>query len=205
MRKLKTRNRMKKGNMLIVLLTLVLITGIGTISYARYQTSLTGNATTSVAAWNVVMKKGTTTVSDNLNLTLTPSTNANVVEGKIAPGRSATGTYEIDFAGSEVSADYVVNFGTATNLPTGATITVTATETINGVAGTAQTVTVGTNYTGDFTLSEVTTGTGAKVLFTVTVNWPNNESNNSTDTTAGTAHNDITIPITATAKQHISS
>ena len=43
------------------------------------------------------------------------------------------------------------------------------------------------------------------MLFTVTVNWPNNESNNSTDTTAGTAHNDITIPITATAKQHISS
>ena len=203
MKKVYGRQNISKDKLLFVLIIFILIIGFGGYSYARYLTSLSGNATTSVAAWNAVIKKNSQPTTTNLDLVLSPTTNTDVVEGKIAPGLSATGTYEIDFAGSEVAADYIVNFGTATNIPTGATLSITATETINGVSGTPETVTTGTDYTGDFTLSEVTTGTGAKVLFTVTVDWPNNESNNTTDTTAGTSHNNITIPITITARQQI--
>ena len=203
MKKVYGRQNISKDKLLFFLIIFILIIGFGTYSYARYLTSLSGNATTSVAAWNAIIKKNSQPTTTNLDLVLTPTTNTDVVSGKIAPGLSATGTYEIDFAGSEVSADYIVNFGTATNLPTGATLSITATETINGVSGTAQTVTVGNEYEGNFTLSEITTGTGAKVLFTVTVDWTNNESNNITDTTAGTTHNNITIPITITAKQRI--
>ena len=188
---------MKKKKVLAVLVALLLIVGAGVYTYARYTYSKSGSGSVDVATWAVALKQGGSEVSDDFNLTLTLSENDYVVNDKIAPDRSATATLVMDLTGTEVATDIEVDLSSVTGLPTGMTITgVTANgNAMTNVAGVYST-TVALNA-GKTAISSNT------VTLVITVEWANNEANNSNDTTYGVAHGTIAIPVTVTAKQHI--
>lgn len=188
---------MKNKKFLAVLMALLLLVGAGAYTYARYTFARTGSGDIDVATWAVALKQGGTAVTDNFTLTLTPAANDNVVNGKIAPARSATATLVLDLTGTEVATDYAVDLSSVTGLPTGMTITgVTAN-------GTALTGSAGV-YSGTVALNSGKTAIEtAETTLVITATWANDEANNAEDTTFGEAGNPITIPVTVTVKQHI--
>lgn len=191
---------MKKKRVLAVLVALLLVVGAGVYTYARYTFSRTGSGDVDVATWVVALKQGGSSVSDNFTLNLTLGANNNVVNNKIAPGRSATATLVLDLAGTEVATDYEVDLSTVTGLPDGMSITgVTA----DGVALT-ETSTGSGIYTGSVALNAGKTAIADnEVELVITATWVNDENNNANDTTYGTAARTLSIPVTVTAKQHI--
>lgn len=191
---------MKKKSVLAVLVALLLVVGAGVYTYARYTFSRTGSGDVDVATWAVALKQGGSPVTDNFTLTLTLGANNNVVNGKIAPDRSATATLTLDLTGTEVATDYEVDLSTVTGLPDGMSITgVTA----DGVA-LSETSTGSGVYTGSVALNAGKTAIADdEVELIITATWVNNESNNANDTTYGTAAGTLSIPVTVTARQHI--
>ena len=185
---------------LALLIALLVIAGAGVYTYARYQTSRTGTGDVVIAKWAAAIKQDGTAVSDNFELALTPVANNNVASGKIAPGSSATATLVLDLTGTEVATDYEVEIGDVTGLPAGMTIT--------GITADGNSLTkTGNVYKGSVALNnEKTALVDEEITLVITVTWENNESNNSTDTTAGEgelAARTKSIPVTVTAKQHI--
>ena len=191
---------MKKRKVLAVLVALLLVVGAGVYTYARYTYSKTGNGSVNVATWAVALKQGGNSVSDNYTLELTLSNNNYVVDGKIAPNRSATATLVLDLTGTEVATDYEVYLSDVAGLPDGMSITgVTA----DGVA-LNETSTGSGVYTGSVALNtEKDAIADSEVELVITVEWENDEDNNDDDTTFGEAAGSLSIPVTVTAKQHI--
>ena len=188
---------MKKKKALGILVALLLVVGAGIYTYARYTFSRTGNGSVDVATWAVSLKQNDSAVSDNFTLNLTLGANNNVVDGKIAPDRSATATLVVDLTGTEVATDIQVDLGSVSSLPTGMTISgVTA----NGNAMTASGNVYSTTIDLNAGKTAISTNT---VTLVVTATWANNEANNANDTTYGEAGGSISIPVTVTAKQHI--
>ena len=191
---------MKKKRVLAVLVALLLVVGAGVYTYARYTFSRTGSDDVDVATWAVALKQGGSAVSDNFTLTLTLEPNNNVVNGKIAPDRSATAILTLDLTGTEVATDYEIDLSNVTGLPNGMSITgVTA----DGVA-LSETSTGSGVYAGSVALNaEKTAIADDEVTLVITVAWVNDENNNANDTTYGTAAGNLSIPVTVTARQHI--
>lgn len=193
---------MRKRKVLAVLVALLLILGAGVYTYARYINSKTGNGNVEVAKWTAKVKQGGTEVSDNFNLTLTLSENNYVVNGKIAPNRSATATLEVDLTGTEVATDIEVDLGNVTGLPTGMTISgVTANGSAMTKTGNVYSTTIDLNA-GKTAISSNT------VTLVITAMWDNaSDANNANDTGFGDGTNDadwtLQIPVNVTAKQHI--
>lgn len=192
---------MKKRKVLAVLVALLLVVGAGVYTYARYITSKAGSGDVEVAKWTATVKQGGTAVTDNFNLALTLSNNDYVVNGKIAPNRSATATLVVDLTGTEVATDIDVDLGSVTGLPTGMTISgVTANGNAMTKTGNVYSTTIGLN-------AGLTAISSNSVTLVVTATWANNEANNANDTGFGDGTNDadwkLKIPVTVTAKQHI--
>lgn len=193
---------MRKRKVLAVFVALLLILGAGVYTYARYINSKTGNGNVEVAKWIAKVKQGGTEVSDNFNLNLTLSENNYVVNGKIAPNRSATATLEVDLTGTEVATDIEVDLGNVTGLPTGMTISgVTANGSAMTKTGNVYSTTIDLNA-GKTAISSNT------VTLVITAMWDNaSDANNANDTGFGDGTNDadwtLQIPVNVTAKQHI--
>lgn len=190
--------KIDKKKVLAILVALLIVFGAGVYTYARYTYSRTGNGEVEVATWAVALKQGGSEVSNNFNLNLTLSANNYVVNGKIAPNRSATATLVVDLTGTEVATDISVDLGSVTGLPTGMTISgVTA----NGNAMTGSAGVYSTTIDLNGAKTAISTNT---VTLVVTATWANSESNNTNDTTFGSSGGSITIPVSVTVKQHIS-
>lgn len=193
---------MKKKKVLAVLVALLLVVGAGVYTYARYTYSKSGSGDVEVAKWAVAVKQGGSEVTDNFNLTFTPSANNYVVNGKIAPDRSATATLEVDLTGTEVATDIEVNLASVSGLPTGMTITgVTA----NGSAMTGSAGVYSTTIDLNAGKTAISSNT---VTLVITATWDNaSDANNANDTGYGDGTNDadwtLQIPVTVTVKQHI--
>jgi len=184
---------MKKRN-LVILLVLLLLVGTGVYTYARYSTSISGNAAVEVAKWAVKVTNGTDELSESFDLALTLDANDYVADGKIAPGRSASGKVVLDLTGTEVDTDYTISLGEVTNIPTNAEVVVKV--------GTQELTLDGTGEaTG--TITHETIKTNPTVELTISVIWENNDLNNAEDTLDGVAAKTLTLPITVTAQQHI--
>ena len=193
---------MKKKKVLAVLVALLLVVGAGVYTYARYTFSRTGRGEVSVAKWAVVLNQDSTAVSNDFNLALTLSENNNVINGKIAPDRSATATLELDLTGTEVATDISVDLSSVTGLPTGMTISgVTANGTAMTNTSGVYSTTIGLNA-GKTAISSDT------VTLVITATWDNaSDANNDTDTGYGDGTLDadwtLQIPVKVTAQQHI--
>ena len=114
----KRTSKVKNGILLaIVIAFLIAIIG-GT--YARFVSTGSVTSSTDIAKWHVVLS-GNNPEGNLINQdistehkTLTvpvidAETNTNVVEGKLAPGKTVVAIFNIDPTGSEVSMDYTVN------------------------------------------------------------------------------------------------
>ena len=186
-----------KKRTLVVLVVLLLLLGVGSFTYARYVTSYNGTGTAEIAKWAVALKQGGAAVSETFDLNLTLSSNENVAAGKIAPGRKATATLQLDLTGTEVTSDVEFDLSDITGLPAGMEITNVSIK--NGAEVFPTTSGDDQVYTGTITYSS-----DNKVLdVVITLEWVNNEANNATDTTAGKNAGTLSIPVKVTVKQHI--
>ena len=184
---------LKKSNKgLLVIIALLLVATIGLSSFAIYKSSATGNATASVANWAVTVNSDNIVEASTLTFdsnSITWNSNAHVAEGKIAPGQTGTISFVIDASASEVSVDYELTIGdikvgdeTITNDKITATID-------------------GGDATG--TIAYSTTANAMKKTVTLNIVWDavDTDAQNAKDMTL--AGQDIQIPVTIVAKQHV--
>ena len=187
--------------LIVALLVVVLALYFIASTYARYTTSLNGNAKATVAKWAVEMKNGSTALSNGFNLEFVVDANEFVVDNKIAPQTTAKVKVLIDLTGTEVATDL--------------TATITEANLSSFFGDSAGDVKVTTSFVkateanfevsdaGLVSLPNQTTALSGSVEMTITLTWTNNDAHNASDTTLGKAGNTITIPVTVTAQQHI--
>lgn len=90
---------------------LIAIISIAGIAYAKYKTSLIGNATAEIAKWSFKVN-GQTDENFTIDLATTRTgieQEANVQEGFVGPGTAGAFEIEIDARGAEVSLVYDIN------------------------------------------------------------------------------------------------
>ena len=100
----------------IMLLIMLLLTGAGGYTYARYISQEKGNGSAEIAKWAFKIDKGGAETK-TIKLTNTVSKDT-LVNGKIAPGTSGEFKIILDARDSEVGVDYTVRFMNEKNKPT---------------------------------------------------------------------------------------
>lgn len=191
---------MKGNKKLLIVAVLLLLVAVSYTTYAIYRTNLTGNATVTAAKWSAVIKKsvgGTdTALTGTIALTGTDfvCTGGHAkVAGKIAPGDTCTATLVADLDESEVDAKVGVTL-TTTDVNNRFTVSLTDE---NGTA-----VTSGDEIAVPYSA----TAGGMEKTFKVVIAWDDTDSDavNPTDTNT-LANTDITIPVTLTAHQDMTT
>ena len=180
---------------LLALLVLMVIISAGTYTYARYLTTVETSSDVTIAKWNVAVKEGDNELSSTQKLTLTVNKNTNVADGKMAPGSTASGEFTIDPTGSEVAIDYEINIDT-TNITNDKiaikSLSVGGDELAKNGEG---------KYVGTISLEDALANKQTTVK--VTVEWTNDEANNTKDTATGINAGTLEIPVNVVVKQHI--
>ena len=110
-------NKLVKFTTFVLLITIIAICLVSG-TFAKYTTTVTGEATATVAKWEIEVKDGETAVSgetvefslfDTINDTDATNKETDVAEGKIAPGTS--GSFKLTVANkSEVNAEYAIDY-----------------------------------------------------------------------------------------------
>ena len=176
---------MKKNKKLLVIAVLLLLVTIG-FSYAIYRSSTTANGTVNAAAWSVKIN-GTDMDSVNYTFTganITWTTNPGKA-GTIAPGASGYIDIPVDADGSQVDVILTAALG-STTLPDGMTVS---------LSPASQTI--------DYSATEGQMETTIRVNIAWTGTTEDSNSKDGTDKTAsGTS---ISIPVTLTARQKLST
>lgn len=208
------RSKVKRS--IIVLVVIACIVAIIGGTYARYSSTGTANANIQIAKWSVKLDgEDISTTSKTVYPTLTYSANQYVKDGKIAPGRSATFSVQVDPTDSEVAIDYsfavdTSSIATALLGEAGSEADITVSNATCTIGGTDATITKnGDTYTVAQGLSSVESD--EKVVVTFTITWANNDTNTAIDTAEGVASAAITdeagkvvtFPVVVTASQHI--
>ncbi len=182
---------------LLMILTICLYFISGT--YARYADEYSGQTTVDVAKWAVSVTDGTEALTNNFTLPFTVETNANVVEGKIAPGSTAKATIELDLTGTEVAVD----FGATIDEDELATVFGDSAEDVNLTTSITGAATSGATTTINLPSGQAFDASNGKVKIELTLEWTNNDSNNLSDTKIGNAGETLHIPVDITVQQHI--
>ena len=176
---------MKKNKKLLVIAVLLLLVTIG-FSYAIYRSSTTANGSVNAAAWSVKIN-GTDMDSVNYTFTganITWTTNPGKA-GTVAPGASGYIDIPVDADGSQVDVILTAALGSAT-LPDGMTVS---------LSPASQTI--------DYSATEGQMETTIRVNIAWTGTTEDSSSKDGTDKTAsGTS---ISIPVTLTARQKLST
>lgn len=100
---------------LSIILLMLLLTGAGGYTYAKYLAQEKGTGGAEVANWSFeIAKDGQATKTVNLASTVNKNT---LVNGKIAPGTSGKFSITLDATGSDVAVDYLLAFINEKNKP----------------------------------------------------------------------------------------
>lgn len=100
---------------LCIILIMLLLTGAGGYTYARYLSQERGTGNADIANWSFKIAKNG---EETKNVTLRNSVNKDtLVDGKIAPGTSGEIPLTLDATGSDVSVDYTLEFLNEINKP----------------------------------------------------------------------------------------
>ena len=173
---------MSKGNKkLLIVIALLLIVGLSISTYALYKSSATGEASATVADWEV--KVNTTSIVTNNEFTISDinwETNDNVKSGLIAPGSTGTLTLLIDATDSETSVNYSINADTTELSNDNFTLTAAT----------------GSSLTGSVAYGETKS-------VTLNITWDADDSTDSNTADMALKGSNIKIPITVTATQKI--
>jgi len=114
----KTKNL--GSSLLIILLILIILasSGIGIWAWARYKSSIQGQAVAQVARWNFNLVDADSQTTDVIELAVTRTdNNQTVAQGKVAPGTYGKIEVGIDARGTETKLDYTIDV-IFTNKPT---------------------------------------------------------------------------------------
>ena len=205
------KNKTVKTLMVVAMLFTLSLYFIGG-TYARYTGDYTGSGEVNVAEWAVKLD-GQQASQKEMDLTFTPKENTDVVKDKIAPGSTAEAEVTIDLEGTEVAVEVMVEAKEdlqAALQPLGLNadeITFTSTLEISGSAGVSKTGTG--EKDSPYVITLPTTGafqSDDKLHMTLTLEWTNNDKNDTVDTAAGEkeeGQRTITVPVTVTVQQHI--
>ena len=176
---------MKGNKKILVAIVLMLLISVTFTTLAIYRSTATATGTIKAAAWSVkVGENSLETANLNFNasnITWTTHTGKN---NTIAPGDSGSITIPVDATGSEVDVLLTAAIDANASLPEGFTATVTG---------------------GSQTINYATSGMTANVVINIT--WTGTvEDETSKDTADKTlAGNNISIPVTLTARQKLTS
>ncbi len=195
----------KVRNTIIVIGVLAVLGVLGFYAYSRYTGSISGDSEVTAAAWSIKVNNDTLGNSPQTftnDIEVTPTANANVASGKVAPGSTGSFEIEIDPTGTEVSYQYDITIdSTGSSVPDGMTISGYK---VND--GAQQT---GTTISNSVALSTAT-GTAGKVFgasdvqtITVYLTWADSSTNNADDTSR--AGSNITIPVNVVVSQYLGS
>lgn len=166
-------------------------------SYGLFESENTLLVDSDIARWNVVIngsdiKYNDTFVVDKVNLI----DNDNVLSGKIAPGSLGYFDIVIDPSGSDTSIRYDVMFDFSS---LNSNIVVSSIEEV--YSGNLIRTDVNT-YSKVITLDDI--NNNISNIVRVYIKWDNNEDNNDSDSSVGSALNNyISIPITVSASQYL--
>lgn len=202
----KKSNRIRNRVFLAVVLVL-LVAAVG-FTYSRYASSATANANANIANWSIKLNENDIS-SESKNIDVTARTvegisNANVADGKIAPGQTLVATIEADPNGSEVAVDYLL---TASNITTdgfdnSSEIKISKVLATVGDADTSsEAIFLNDEYIFYENLTDVLAG--KKVKFDIYFTW--DDVDNTADTSNGSNALQIVVPMQVTARQHLAS
>ena len=210
----------KKVKILFVLAFLFLIVLIGSYSYSKYRSDVTGEASTDVAKWNITVNgcniskpdetdetcfasetndtDGTVTILKNFSITEFSYGNSdlnNVEKDKIAPGSSGEFAIKIKPNDTEVSIKYTIHSHIDDD-------NVSLKYYIKGPHDSERHLFTDDGYVGYINYSEDNALYVEQVTFYV--EWENDEDNNEKDTAIGTKSTNPTldIPIEITFEQY---
>ena len=178
---------MKGDKKILVVAVLLLLLAVSFSTYAIYRQSATGNGTIKAAGWSVKVNN-TDIASANFDfdiedITWTTHTGKN---NTIAPGDSGTITIPVDATGSEVDVLLTATLGTIEGLPDGMTVTVSGTDGVTEIP---------------YATSNM------KENVTLTVTWTGTLEDSSTKdgTDIAAQGSSLSIPVTLTARQKLST
>lgn len=169
-------------------------------TYALLESATQSKVTKEIGKWNIKLNEDDITnglTQDIVINNFLMSENANVKDGKIAPGVSGSLELTLDPQDTEVSVRYDISLGDIDKEQ----IKLNSVELIEGT-GTLVKTAEGT-YSGIMNLSEITNKT-AKTTIKLSVLWENDENNNASDTVIGTQKGyNLEIPITISVSQYL--
>ena len=204
----KRSNKVKNG-ILIAVVIAFLISIIGG-TYAKYISSGTTTTDGEIAKWHIELGGqdiSSETKTIDVSLTADEESNENTTSGKLAPGQVLSGTFTVDPTGSEAAVDYLLTIGSIQ--ASGGTWSEGSKLSLSKVTALLEDdeqeteLTIAENETIYFeNLDNVINE--KNVTFKVYVIWDNsNDANNEADTANGIEVQQITVPITVVARQHI--
>lgn len=207
-KKSETRVQNSKRRIGVIVMLLILAIALYLISgtYSRYTWKGETTGTVAVAKWQVGLNDTQTT---ELNVDFNIDGNTDVVDGKIAPGSTATGTFAINPKGSETSVDYKLVIDETALQDVGAHLTIE--EVLAG--DTVLTAETDNSYTGTIKLNGTALTDADTVNITIKVKWTDdgttadsiteNGNGNNVDTKLGLEATTLQIPVKVQMQQHI--
>ncbi len=188
---------------LLILITIVMF--IITIyqivkTYALFESQADGQVELSIAKWNIELNENDITNGLTEEIIINEFSvveDANVKEGKIAPGMYGMVDLELDPKDTDVSVKYVITLGDIEDQPI-------SLESVQLVSGNSTLIRTDVDeYTGVMNLQDINNNTG-KVKIRISVLWQNDESKNDIDTQIGTNTGyTLDIPIRVTVTQYL--
>lgn len=191
---------MKNKKSLLAIIVLLVVVGACVSTYAIYKSSASGTATATAAAW--VVNVNNTNIVTNDTYTFSASdivwdnSTSNAATGTIAPGSTGTITILIDADGTQVPVDYTVALGQVTYG--------SSTPYTNVSSDTGFTIGVKSGspaLTGTIAYS-ATSGEMEKTI-QLEVTWTGTDSTDKNAADVNLAAQNLQIPVTVTAAQHI--
>ena len=169
-------------------------------TYSLFESESDATVEIPIAKWNIELNE--TDITNGLTEEIiindfTVVEDANVKEGKIAPGMLGMVDLTLDPKDTDVSIKYEITLGDIGDQP----ISLQSVQLISGSSTLIRTAE--DKYTGIMNLQNIKNNT-ATVTVRITVLWENDENNNEADTVIGTqAGHTLDIPITLDAIQYL--
>lgn len=170
------------------------------ITYSLLQSKTNSNIVHEIGKWNIKLNETDITngltqevVIDNFSI----DRNANVKEGKIAPGVSGNLELTLDPVNTQVAVRFDISIEEVAEQQ----VKLVSIEKIDGVGELIKTDE--NTYSGIMNLSEITNQT-AKATIKIVILWENDEANNESDTLIGTSKGySLKVPIKVKVSQYL--
>ncbi len=110
-KQIKSKSSVGSTLLIIFLIAVIMVTSsIGLYAWAKYTSSISGNATAQVAKWSFKLVDGVTETSDVIEFAFTRTDGyEHVAEGRLAPGTFGEFEIGIDARGTETILEYVID------------------------------------------------------------------------------------------------